>query len=69
MHITTITLDPMSKVFSCIKLNSRSLLKSLELTISHLKVGKFKKKIKLTRGPTDVVTTNIKNILLPQIIQ
>jgi hypothetical protein len=50
-----------------IELNSRSLLKSLELTINHLKVGNFKNN-KFIKGPTNVITKNINNISLPQII-
>jgi hypothetical protein len=47
-----------------IEFNFESFLKSLELTIDHLKVGKFKN-TKFTRGPTNDVTTNIDNIWLP----
>jgi hypothetical protein len=44
-----------------IEFDSRSLLKSLELTIDHLKIVKFKN-IQFTRGPENDVTTNIDNI-------
>jgi hypothetical protein len=50
IHIFFIVQSEHKSFFMYIELNSRSLLKSLKLTIGHLKVGKFKKTLNSFSG-------------------